>query len=136
MKTMNEAPINPNTGKPYFELDPRGFGTGWKVGNSVTISCVPEITIRVFGRQLPRWCYRYDAAAGTVNITWFGSLVARALAIMSGYFGRSYPVEFSYPAWFSRTIASAPPDNEVEIRWVLDPDGKTAVATRVRESDQ
>jgi len=27
---------------------------------------------------------------------------------MSGHFGRKYPVEISYPAWFARTVTSGP----------------------------
>lgn len=27
------APINPNTGVPYFRIDPRGWGSGWSAGN-------------------------------------------------------------------------------------------------------
>ncbi len=34
------APLNPNTGTPYFKLHQAGFGTGWAAGNVIRIDTV------------------------------------------------------------------------------------------------
>lgn len=40
--TINEtcAPINPNTGTPYFSMASAGFGSGWSAGNVIRFSTV------------------------------------------------------------------------------------------------
>lgn len=91
---MSEAPINPKTGEPYFHLDPKGFGGGWEAGKSITITDIP--VVHVCGRQLPSWCYLWNADTGVITVTRLGALVSRVLAIMSGCFGKQYPVAFTW----------------------------------------
>jgi hypothetical protein len=44
------APLNPNTGEPYFFLDRLGFGSGWAIGNAIRINTV--------GALAPLWWLR------------------------------------------------------------------------------
>lgn len=44
------APINDITGKPYFTIDPAGWGTGWAQGNTVRMNTV--------GAMFPIWMIR------------------------------------------------------------------------------
>jgi hypothetical protein len=37
------SPLNPATGKPYFTIDPLGWGSGWAVGNILRINTVGAI---------------------------------------------------------------------------------------------
>lgn len=37
-----KPPINPATGQPYFNVDPRGWGTGWEAGEMRRYPEIPE----------------------------------------------------------------------------------------------
>lgn len=44
------APINPNTGAPYFSIDPLGWGAGWATGNVMRLNTI--------GAMFPVWVVR------------------------------------------------------------------------------
>jgi len=73
------APINPNTGTPYFTMKKEGWGSGWAAGNLVRLNTVGAGA----GFSLVRACSRAITPSWTTALpSWPAwTLTAPALAI-------------------------------------------------------
>lgn len=63
------SPLNPATGKPYFTIDPLGWGQGWAVGNILRINTV--------GAIYPFWVVRTIQPGPETGIEHSFSILAR-----------------------------------------------------------
>ena len=63
------APVNPATSKPYFTIDPLGWGSGWAVGNILRINTV--------GAIYPFWVVRTIQPGPETGIEHSFSILAR-----------------------------------------------------------
>lgn len=63
------SPVNPATGKPYFTIDPLGWGSGWAVGNILRINTV--------GAIYPFWVVRTIQPGPETGIEHSFSILAR-----------------------------------------------------------
>ena len=63
------SPLNPATGKPYFTIDPLGWGSGWAVGNILRINTV--------GAIYPFWVVRTIQPGPETGIEHSFSILAR-----------------------------------------------------------
>ncbi|MEG0937906.1 MAG: hypothetical protein RSE32_03145 [Comamonas sp.] len=63
------APLNPATGKPYFTIDPLGWGSGWAIGNILRINTV--------GALYPFWVVRTIQPGPETGIEHHFSILAR-----------------------------------------------------------
>ena len=63
------SPLNPATGKPYFTIDPLGWGSGWAVGNILRMNTV--------GAIYPFWVVRTIQPGPETGIEHSFSILAR-----------------------------------------------------------
>ncbi|PIG08789.1 phage tail tape measure protein [Comamonas sp. 26] len=63
------SPVNPATGKPYFTIDPLGWGSGWAIGNILRINTV--------GAIYPFWVVRTIQPGPETGIEHSFSILAR-----------------------------------------------------------
>jgi len=63
------APLNPNTGTPYFTLPKEGFGGGWSAGNTIRLNTV--------GALAPLWLARVVQQGDNLLNTDSSTLLAR-----------------------------------------------------------
>jgi len=63
------SPVNPATGKPYFTIDPLGWGSGWAVGNILRMNTV--------GAIYPFWVVRTIQPGPETGIEHSFSILAR-----------------------------------------------------------